>query len=57
MPKWHQKEKRINQTIRQEIIQMINSENLNKNRLNQFRKTKGYREVRYEKAKAQEVFL
>jgi indolepyruvate ferredoxin oxidoreductase len=55
MPKWHQKEKKINQNVRQEIIEMINSENLNKNRLNQFRKTKGYREVRYEKANAQKV--
>tara|TARA_B100000925_G_scaffold137550_1_gene103019 strand:+ start:5086 stop:8496 length:3411 start_codon:yes stop_codon:yes gene_type:complete len=55
LPSWHKKEKIINKQIRDEIKAMLESGSLNEIRLNKFRMVKGYREVRYTRAKTHEV--
>jgi len=52
MPTWHQKEKRIKNEIRKELVDLINSKNkdsITLNKLESLNNLKGYRDVLYEK--------
>ena len=52
-----QKEKQINNQVRNQIKEMVNEENIKLSAIEKFKHIKGYREVRFEKAESRGILL